>query len=112
MQTTKGALRNITTGILHTNVDDIYGFLESYIGEEGIMTHQLGSASKALQPILKSKLPEEWFTKEWIKEGLDESVEVPDMTATEKISFWKAYSGNAARVWDKIKDKTTAVKID
>lgn len=112
MITTKGALRNITTGILHTSIGDIYTFIEEYTGEEGIMTHQLPRAGRALIPILKTKLPDEWFTEEWIKEGLEEPVEVEDMTDEEKKIFWQGYGVNAADMWDKIKDKAVVVKVD
>lgn len=112
MQTTKGKLRNITTGILHTNIDDVYSFIEDYTGEEGIMTHHLPSAAQALNPILRTKLPEEWFTNEWIKEGLDEPIELTDLTKEEKEQFWESFGEYAANLWSKIKDKAIVVHTD
>lgn len=111
MITTRGKLRNITTGILHTNIGDVYEFLEKYLGAEGIMTHQIPSACRALEPFLKSKLTAEWFTQTWEKENLNDLAEVADLTEDEKKLFWESYGNFAADLWDKIKDKTIAVKI-
>lgn len=113
MKTTKGILRNFTTGILHTKIDDVYIFLEKYLGAEGIMTHQIPSACKALEPFLKSKLNHkaEWFLKIWEKENLDIEVEIPDMTEQELKDFWVSYGNYAAEMWGNIKDKTIAIQI-
>lgn len=111
METTKGKLRNMTTGILHTNIGDVYEFLEKYLGAEGIMTHQIPSACRALEPFLKAKLSEEWFTKVWEKDGLDEPAQITDLTQEEKKIFWESYGEFASALWDKIKDKTIAIKI-
>jgi hypothetical protein len=111
METTKGKLRNITTGILHTNIDDVYLFLEEYVGAKGIMTHQLGSAVKALTPILQTKLSDEWFREEWIKVGLDKVIEITDLTEEEKIKFWKEYEVYSSELWKSIKNKAIIVKI-
>lgn len=113
MKTTNGKLRNVTSGILHTEIGDVYKFYEQYLGAEGIMTHQLPSAGKALDSILKRKLTDEWFTKEWIqdKEWLAKEVEIADLTQEEKDEFWKEYQVHASAMWDNIKDKTIAVKV-
>jgi hypothetical protein len=112
MKTTVGKLRNITTGILHTNIGDVYKFIEDYTGEQGIMTHQLPSACEALTPILKRKLIKRWFEPVWQKEFLDDEVEVPDMTEEEKQEYWKSYGEHSAKIWDLIKHKTIVIKSD
>jgi len=112
MKTAKGKLRNITTGILHTNIGDVYLFLEEYLDVKGVMTHQLPSACRALNPILKKKLSKDWFTKEWQKNGLNEPIELPNLTKQEKILFWKKYEILSSKMWDKIKDKTIVVNIE
>lgn len=111
MKTTNGKLRNITSGILHTGIGEVYNFFESYLGMDGIMTHQLPSACKALQPILKNKLSKDWFTNEWIKDQnwQNTETEVPDLTAEEKQEFWKEYEVFASAMWDSIKDKTVVI---
>ena len=105
MKTTKGKLRNITTGILHTKMSDVYDFFEEYTGEEGIMTHLLPSAKLALMPVLRARLTEDWFNKEWVKTGLDEEVEISEMNEEEKKSFWTAFGDAAATVWDKMEKR-------
>lgn len=110
MKTTKGKLRNVTSGRLHTDIGHVYEFYNEYTGADGIMTHHLPSAFQALLPILKGKLSDEWFTDEWIKTGLDEPVEVPEMTQEERDSFWKSFGEYASKMWDSIKDKTIVVQ--
>lgn len=110
MKTTKGKLRNMTTGRLHTEIGDVYKFIEEYTGEKGIMTHHIPSACPPIQTILKRHLSAEWFTDEWIKTGLDEVVEIPYMTEDERKEFWEAFNKHAADLWDSIKDKTIIVK--
>jgi len=105
MKTTKGKLRNITSSILHTEIGDVYKFFEEYLSADGIMTHHLPSACRAIIPILRDKLTDEWFTNEWIKEGLDEVVEIPDLTDDEKDIFWESFGVHASRLWDNINDK-------
>lgn len=112
MKTTTGKLRNITTGILHTEIGDVYKFFDEYLDMDGIMTRQLPSALRALEPILKNKFPDkpEWFTKEWIKTGLNDSIDLPELTLEEKGIFWDNYKTFASQVWENIKDKTIVVK--
>lgn len=100
----------MTTGILHTTIGDVYEFIEEYTGEKGVMTHQIPSACRALVPILKTKLPPEWFNEIWLKDGLDEPCEVSDLTDEEKRSYWSEYGAYASAMWDSIKDKTIIVK--
>ena len=91
MKTTKGELRNITSGTLHTNIEDVYKFFNEFTGQRGMMTHHLPSAAKAIMPFLKSKLSDEWFTDEWIKDELDAVVEIADPTEDEKTDFWEKF---------------------
>lgn len=111
METTFGKIRNVTSGILHTNIGDVYEFYDQYLDAPGIMTHHIPSAFKALQPILKNKLDDKWFTDEWIKEGLDEAYVIPDLTQEEKNAFWVSFGIYAGDLWDSIKDKTITVKL-
>lgn len=109
MNTTRGKLRNITSGILHTSVGDVYSFFEEYLGEKGIMTHHLPVAGKAILPILKRNLDDSWFTDEWVKEALDESVDIPDLTDDERTEFWRGFESGLDELWDKIANKTIIV---
>jgi len=107
MNTTNGKLRNVTSKILHTEIGDVYKFYEEYLGEDGIMTHQLTSASKSLDSILKRKLSDEWFTKEWIqdKDWLSKETEIEDLTQEEKAEFWKNYEVHSSEMWNNISSK-------
>ena len=111
METTKGKLRNITSSILHTEISDVYKFFEEYLKADGIMTHHLPSARKAIIPILKRNLDDHWFTKEWIETGLDEVVTISDLTENEVKEFWESFDKYSSELWDKIKDKTIMVKV-
>ncbi len=105
MKTTKGILRNFTTGRLHTDIGEVYKFIEQYTGEPGIMTHHLVSACQPIQFLLKRHLSEDYFDGQWIKDGLDEVVEIPDPTREELAAFWQMFNGKAEEVWNAIKDK-------
>lgn len=109
MKTTKGALRNMTTGILHTQIGEVYQFIESYTGFDGVMTHHIPAACRALDPILRKKLPAEFFDGGWEKEGLDEEVECPDLTDEEKNEFESGFKSHYEDTWNIIKDKTIVV---
>lgn len=104
MKTTVGKLRNVTTGILHTDMDDVYEFFNDYVSD-GIMTHHLPSAQKALRPILEGKLDESYFNHVWQKEFLDEEVEIAELTIEEKAKFWEAFQTFNAEMWSKMGSK-------
>ena len=46
-------LRNLTTGILHTEMAHIYEDLEFLTGEKGLMTHMLPRVMDAVKPWLR-----------------------------------------------------------
>ncbi len=48
-------LLNITTGIQHTKMEDVYSFFDKVIAP-GIPTHMIPKAFAAIRPILKEKL--------------------------------------------------------
>jgi hypothetical protein len=52
----RSRLLNITTGVLHTRIEDIYTDIEGITGMPGVMTHQLPAAAKALVPYLRRHL--------------------------------------------------------
>lgn len=54
-------LRNLTTGRLHTKMDDIYQDIEFITGSPGIMTHQIPNANRSIEPWLHKKVTDEWF---------------------------------------------------
>jgi len=54
-------LRNLTTGILHTEIDCVYKDLGMLMGEEGLMTHMLPRVLKAIEPWLREKITDPRF---------------------------------------------------
>ena len=75
-------LRNLTTGRLHTEMQDIYEDIEFITGERGVMTHNLPNAAKAIEPWLREKV-----TITHIGE-----IDLKPMNAEEKAAFWTRYS--------------------
>ena len=54
-------LRNLTTGRLHTKIQDIYEDLEYILGEKGLMTHQIPKVLRAETPWLKKTITDPRF---------------------------------------------------
>lgn len=90
-------LRNLTTGILHTQVGDVYADIEMLTGEGGVMTHHLPDAVLSLEPYLRDVAPD---LRLW--DGVYDplhvgDVFVPPMTADQLNEFFKRFrlaSGN------------------
>lgn len=81
-------LRNLTMGLLHTDMSCIYHDIEYLTGEKGIMTHHLPRALRALQPILKEReLPKDLFEKVYLPDEVGE-INVPPFNATKLAKFW------------------------
>lgn len=84
-------VRNLTTGILHTEMQHIYEDIESITGTKGVMTHHLGMASTALQPFLKSKITDQRFFDESFDTSHNGFVDIPEMNEFEKSDFWQLF---------------------
>jgi len=54
-------LRNLTTGRLHTEMGHVYQDIERITGMEGIMTHMLPRAARAIEPWLREQILDERF---------------------------------------------------
>ena len=54
-------LRNLTTGLLHTDIDFIYEDLGQITGQRGLMTHMLPRAMKAIEPWLRKHVTDQHF---------------------------------------------------
>lgn len=84
-------LRNLTTGILHTEMGHIYEDVEILTGEKGVMTHMLPRAMRAMEPILRARLKDDrFFQKVWDKEHFGE-VDMKPFVAHEMAAFWENY---------------------
>ena len=84
-------LRNLTTNKLHTCMDDLYKDIETLVGVRGIMTHQLPNALTAMEPWLKSQLPERFFDGQFDRTHTGETPIEP-MTDYEQAFFWKRFA--------------------
>lgn len=77
-------LRNLTTGRLHTDMGHIYEDLGMITGEEGLMTHMLPRATRAVEPWLREHITDSRF---WDGEHDTEhtgEVELPTPTAKDR----------------------------
>lgn len=84
-------IRNLTTGRLHTKMQDIYEDIEYIVGAEGIMTHMLPNANRAIQPFLLSKINDSrFFDGICDAEHIGEFV-IDPMNAEEQKEFWDYY---------------------
>lgn len=85
-------LRNLTTGRLHTKMEDIYEDVEFLTGEKGVMTHQLPNAFNAMQPFLREKVTEPRFWDGEHDTTHHGEVSIEPMTEEEKKAFFERYS--------------------
>jgi len=86
------SLRTLTTGKLHTEVDDVYTAFEFLIGEKGIMTHMIPNALKAIQPFLKKHVTEPRFWDGKYDPTHIEEYPIEPMTQKEREEFFKIFN--------------------
>lgn len=84
-------LRNLTTGRLHTKMEDIYEDMEFITEQKGIMTHMLPSILNAMTPWLEDL---ELSSRFW--DGLYDTTHNGDviiipMNKEELEAFWERY---------------------
>jgi hypothetical protein len=84
-------LRNLTTGRLHTEIGHVYQDIEYLIGEQGIMTHMLPRAARALEPILRARELGERLWDEAYDVTHTGEIDLPPLDANELSAFWEAY---------------------
>ena len=84
-------LRNLTTGRLHTKMEDIYQDVEFITGEKGVMTHMLPNAFRAMQPWLQAKVTDPRFWDGKWDQTHDGDYPLAPMTPMEREAFWFEY---------------------
>lgn len=90
---TNQRLRNLTTGILHTTMDDVVADIEYITGANGLMTHQLPRAFNAMHVWLKDRVQDERFWNDaWDTGHVGETYQLDPMTSDERNMFWRAYA--------------------
>ena len=86
-------LRNLTTGILHTDIGYVYEDLEFRTGSKGLMTHMLPRVLEAVTPWLKEKITDPRFWNgEWDM-GHTGEFKLPTPTKEDRKAFWDSFSG-------------------
>ena len=85
-------LRNLTTGRLHTAIRDVYHDIEYITGEEGIMTHMLPNAMRAIKWWLRDKVTDQRFWDDQYDVTHKGDYPIDPMTAAEQRVFWSNYS--------------------
>ena len=84
-------LRNLTTGRLHTEVGHIYEDLGAITGEEGLMTHMLPRAMKAVEPWLREHVTDSrYWDGEYDTEHTGE-LDLPTPTAEDRLAMFDRF---------------------
>ena len=92
MKTTIQRLRNLTTGIIHTEIGHVYEDLGAITGETGLMTHMLPRLFRATQPWLKKVVTDDRFWNDkWDKAHTGE-IELPEPTEADREEMRQMYA--------------------
>lgn len=84
-------LRNLTTGRLHTKIEDVYADLEFLTRESGIMTHSIPNACRAIEPWLRDKITEPQFFDGAHNPSHQGEIEIQPMTNDEREAFFERF---------------------
>lgn len=84
-------LRNLTTGRLHTSVDDIQADIEWLTGEQGVMTYQIPNALRALEVCLRAQVTDARCWDGAYDPTHTGEVDVRPMDEGERAAFWQRY---------------------
>lgn len=83
-------VRNLTTGILHTDLDCVYEDLSTITGLT-FFTQEIPNACRALHPYLREHIAEDRFWNEkWDREHVGE-IDIPTMTEDYRSAFLERY---------------------
>ena len=84
-------IRNLSTGILHTKMQDIYEDIEYLTGANGVMTRMLPNALRAIKPYIEKFATDQKFWNSEFDQSHDGETEIPQMNDAEKADFWQRY---------------------
>jgi len=83
-------VRNLTTGILHTDLDFVYEDLSAITGLT-FFTQEIPNACRALHPYLREHIGEDRFwTEKWDRDHVGE-IDIPAMTDDHRAAFLERY---------------------
>jgi len=86
-------LRNLTTGRLHTKMEDIYEDLGIITGETGLMTHMLPRAMRACQPWLMEHVIDARFWDGKYDTTHIGEMELPTPSEADRKAMFARYAG-------------------
>lgn len=84
-------LRNLTTGRLHTDISCVYEDLGSIIGQQGLMTHMIPRAMRAVEPWLKEHVTEHRFWDGEYDTTHTGEYELPEPTDSDRLAITERY---------------------
>ena len=85
-------LRNLTTGILHTEISHFYEDIEFLTNMEGVMTHMIPNVIKAMHPWLLGKVNDARYWDGKYDPDHEGEYEIEPMNANEQKLVLKRYS--------------------
>ena len=84
-------LRNLTTGRLHTEMGHIYEDLGIIIGEDGLMTHMIPRAMRAVEPWLREHVKDKRFWDGEFDQSHTGEFELPESTEADRAEMFERY---------------------
>lgn len=103
-------LRNLTTGRLHTKMEDVYTDIEAFTGMGGVMTPQLPSANAALQPYLRERYKNQPVWDGEYKPDMNGDVPLYPIPEKQMAAFWALYQKMSEQFWGQIGSNRKAAK--
>ena len=84
-------MRNLTTGLLHTEMGHIYQDLEEITGEKGLMTHMHPRVMRAVEPWLREHITDARFWDDAYDTTHTGEITLPTPTAEERKLMFERY---------------------
>lgn len=94
-------VRNLTTGKLHTEMGHIYEDLGIITGEDGLMTHMLPRALKAVTPWLKDNVLDDRFWDGKFDQSHLGEIDLPVPTHDEQKKFLERFKAMPNPLFEK-----------
>ena len=88
-------LRNLTTGLLHTEIGHIYEDLGEIIGEQVLMTHMLPRAMTAVEPWLREHVKDPRFWDGEYDTTHTGNIEIPVPTEADRAEMFQRYKAQS-----------------
>jgi len=84
-------LRNLTTGRLHTDIGHVYEDLGEITGQQGLMTHMLPRAMRAVEPWLREHVTDLRFWDDEYDTTHTGEYSLPEPTAADRETMTERY---------------------